>query len=204
MNNLPRVIKVKWLGGKTVVSQLLVQWPINTPPRHATDDCVNIKSNHNHRSIYLFMQSIWPRYDLYLWPLRSEVKGREAFQQIQTQRPWSFCKTCVAMKFVDDDDDDDMINVCEKNSPKIPPLNKKILRHAKWPALSWRLSLSQKIAFNLARKPWPLTSDLENLCSNAHLKDERCAQFHWNLSTKYEDIAWCKIGTNRQTADHEM
>ena len=24
-----------------------------------------------------------------------------------TQRPWSFCKTCVAMKFVDDDDDDD-------------------------------------------------------------------------------------------------
>ena len=23
------------------------------------------------------------------------------------QRPWSFCKTCVAMKFVDDDDDDD-------------------------------------------------------------------------------------------------
>jgi len=26
-----------------------------------------------------------------------------------TQRPWSFCKTCdVAMKFVDDDDDDDV------------------------------------------------------------------------------------------------
>ena len=24
-----------------------------------------------------------------------------------TQRPWSFCKTCVVMKFVDDDDDDD-------------------------------------------------------------------------------------------------
>jgi len=24
-----------------------------------------------------------------------------------TQRPWSFCKTCVAMKFVVDDDDDD-------------------------------------------------------------------------------------------------
>jgi len=23
------------------------------------------------------------------------------------KRPWSFCKTCVAMKFVDDDDDDD-------------------------------------------------------------------------------------------------
>ena len=27
-----------------------------------------------------------------------------------TQRPWSFCKTCdVAMKFVDDDDDDDLV-----------------------------------------------------------------------------------------------
>ena len=26
---------------------------------------------------------------------------------IAIQRPWSFCKTCVAMKFVDDDDDDD-------------------------------------------------------------------------------------------------
>jgi len=36
-----------------------------------------------------------------------------------TQRPWSFCKTCVAMKFVDDNDDDKRYPVakyfCDKN-----------------------------------------------------------------------------------------
>jgi len=30
-----------------------------------------------------------------------------------TQRPWSFLMTCVAMKFVDDDDDDDDDDVCD-------------------------------------------------------------------------------------------
>jgi len=28
-----------------------------------------------------------------------------------SERPWSFCKTCVAMKFVDDDDDDDELTI---------------------------------------------------------------------------------------------
>jgi len=30
---------------------------------------------------------------------------------ILCKRPWSFCKTCVAMKFVDDDDDDVLYTV---------------------------------------------------------------------------------------------
>jgi len=31
----------------------------------------------------------------------------DSFILYEDMRPWSFCKTCVAMKFVDDDDDDD-------------------------------------------------------------------------------------------------
>ena len=31
----------------------------------------------------------------------------QLYECCTTQRPWSFCKTCVAMKFVDDDDDDE-------------------------------------------------------------------------------------------------
>jgi len=41
--------------------------------------------------------------------------------------------------------------------------------------------------------PWPLASDLENLFSNGHLHDEHCAKFHWNPSSKWRDIASCRM-----------
>jgi len=47
-----------------------------------------------------------------------------------------------------------------------------------------------------------LTSDLKNLCSNGHSRDEYFGgKFHWIPSTNYRDIAPREIGVNGRTTD---
>jgi len=42
----------------------------------------------------------------FVWRLTTGNSTTDTSETCDTQRPWSFCKTCIAMKFVDDDDDD--------------------------------------------------------------------------------------------------